>query len=849
MARGPMGSLARLLEGGSVAGLTDGQLLDRFASRGGAGAEAAFEALVIRHGPMVARVCRQSLRDPHDVEDAFQATFLILVRRADSIGERDLLGPWLYGVAHRVARKARAVAGKRRGREGGQAGFDPPARLDPAVRVDVDLAPVLHEEVNRLPAKYRQPVILCHLQGLTHAEAAHELAWPVGTVSVRLARARKILADRLTRRGITTASVATVSATLTAEASAALVAPSWVHTVAIAALATATGLPLTTAVSVGALTLARRTSMTMFLSPWKWLAIPATAAALTTAAGVGMVGSSPGPVDNPQQPPTPVVAKAAPDHASLPTVGISDPPAVVDQIVDGVPTIEGEDLIIKGKADRLASVVESLRLSDPAATYQLRLSGGKIRFQPPTPPEANLAAEAKQVSHDAQTGLTVDLTGPVTQYAGDFVRYKVTVTNKGTLPLSKVDVDVALPARGSFYVRGDYSPGMIFKASDRWGLCPRVAQLEPGQSVENSFSCQLTIPRDNDPPHRFQAEAVSGATRVSTDLVTYVTEKPKPAETPARTRLEKPDATDKANISAVPIAEPQRPPVRLAPPPASQGGVPARSDVKPAAAATLDEIVEQWEQRGAGGKTLKVAFERIEKSAKWGDKVTRGVMLLKSPNRACLEFQRARIGLGGKPVKQLDGAGLPVIDEEREPDQRIVATGQEVVQYEWDEKRVSLYPIKSGSQSSPWSPEPVLLWLKVPFLFGLTAAEVRGRFDLQLIPTQDRHHVIALKPRDPLDQRWLRQAVIWLDRETLAPSRLTLMPTGGKDLQEFRFTSVERDVAISDAYFEPKTDIPGWKMSQPPPLPTPDQIGPFLIGTLRLWRFLGDGLAGRPPAP
>ena len=380
MARGSVGPLARLLEGGSVAGLTDGQLLDRFATRGGAGAEAAFEALVTRHGPMVARVCRQSLRDPHDVEDAFQATFLVLVRRADAIGERDLLGPWLYGVAHRVARKARAVAGKRRGREGGRAGFDPPARLDPSARVDVDLAPVLHEEVNRLPAKYRQPVILCHLQGLTHAEAAHELAWPVGTVSVRLARARKILADRLTRRGITTGSVATVSATLTAEASAALVPASWIHAVAIAALATSTGLPLTTAVSVGALALARRTSMTMFLSPWKWFAIPATVA-LTTATGVAIVGSSsPGPAADPQQPPAPAVARPDPDDVHTPAVEFFGPGPVIERKSDGVQELEADNMVIDGKVGDLAKMVEALQKSDPTATYQLRLSGGKVRY-------------------------------------------------------------------------------------------------------------------------------------------------------------------------------------------------------------------------------------------------------------------------------------------------------------------------------------------------------------------------------------------------------------------------------------------------------------------------------------
>ena len=111
----------RLFGPGTVGALTDGQLLERFTTRRGDAAESAFEGLVARHGPMVLRVCRALLRDPHDADDAFQATFLVLARRAGAIGERELLGPWLYGVARRVALKARGVAARRRRREGGNA--------------------------------------------------------------------------------------------------------------------------------------------------------------------------------------------------------------------------------------------------------------------------------------------------------------------------------------------------------------------------------------------------------------------------------------------------------------------------------------------------------------------------------------------------------------------------------------------------------------------------------------------------------------------------------------------------------------------------------------------------------
>jgi polysaccharide biosynthesis/export protein len=278
----------RLFLDGTTAALTDGQLLERFTTRRAEAAEAAFEALISRHGPMVLRVVRGVLRDPHDVEDAFQATFLVLVRKARSIGERDLLGPWLYGVAHRVALKARTVAAKRNKREGG-AFDDPPADLNEGPWLD--LRPVLHEELNRLPEKYRKPVILCHLQGLTHSEAAQELAWPVGTVSVRLARARKLLKERLTRRGLTvTASL--WAAGLSLESASAAVPQLLIHSTTKAALAFAAGRSIAAGVvSAGAMALTRSTLTMMFVSRLKWIAAPMLLGTCTAGAFVYAQGT------------------------------------------------------------------------------------------------------------------------------------------------------------------------------------------------------------------------------------------------------------------------------------------------------------------------------------------------------------------------------------------------------------------------------------------------------------------------------------------------------------------------------------------------------------------------------
>ncbi len=194
-----------LFGAGTVTGLSDAQLLERFASRTARAAEdihaaeLAFEALVARHGPMVLGVCRRALADPEDVEDAFQATFLVLVRRAASVRATDSLGRWLYGVSRRVAAKARSRSRRDRRRTTPlQAEL---TASDPA-NDQAGLLAALDDEVSRLPAKYRAPVILCHLEGLSHAEAAARLRWPVGTVSGRLSRARGLLKDRLVRRGL-----------------------------------------------------------------------------------------------------------------------------------------------------------------------------------------------------------------------------------------------------------------------------------------------------------------------------------------------------------------------------------------------------------------------------------------------------------------------------------------------------------------------------------------------------------------------------------------------------------------------------------------------------------------------
>jgi HlyD family secretion protein len=195
--------LRTLLTLGTTQGLTDGQLLEHFCTLRGDSAELAFGALVDRHGPMVLRTCRAVLGNEPDAHDAFQATFLVLARRAHRLWIEDSLAPWLHEVAHRTATCARSAGARRRRLETRAAEADARPSQDPAHDAHLaDQSRVLHAELARLPERDRVPLVLCDLEGQTHEQAARHLGWPVGTVKSRLSRARDRLRHRLIRRGL-----------------------------------------------------------------------------------------------------------------------------------------------------------------------------------------------------------------------------------------------------------------------------------------------------------------------------------------------------------------------------------------------------------------------------------------------------------------------------------------------------------------------------------------------------------------------------------------------------------------------------------------------------------------------
>jgi RNA polymerase sigma factor (sigma-70 family) len=287
----PQAPLAALLEylGKTCAvmeleSLTDASLLERFVR---ARDEAAFAVLMHRHGPMVFGVCRRMLGDDPEADDAFQATFVVLARRAESVVLRpqESLAGWLYGVARRVASKARARAAARRHRQ--RELTDMPGKESLDAVTWQELRPILDEEVGRLPEKIRAPIVLCYFEGKSYDQAAQELGWPKSTLASRLARGRDLLRQRLVKRGITL-SAGAVTATLAEQAAPAGVAARLTINTVKAAASVAVGKPLAQGVlSDEAVALAEEAMKTMTGIKGKVLAL---LLALGLAAGTAFAG-------------------------------------------------------------------------------------------------------------------------------------------------------------------------------------------------------------------------------------------------------------------------------------------------------------------------------------------------------------------------------------------------------------------------------------------------------------------------------------------------------------------------------------------------------------------------------
>ena len=286
--------LNTLFHCGTTVQQSDAELLERFAAGRGEAAEAAFAALVERHGKMVLGVCQRVLGNWETAEDAFQATFLVLARKAASIARREQLANWLYGVALRAALDARSRAVRQKAREKRYRAMLPAEIPEPFVSSDVRV--VLDEELARLPERYRAAIVLCELEGLSRRQAAVQLGISEGTLSSRLARAKIQLKDRLTRRGLAL-STAALGSILAQDARAVVVSPILAGSTIELATLVSSGSSLAGLVSSPVATLTEGVLKAMLFAKVKSVFLGvATLALVTTGVGV-LAQTGPAPDD------------------------------------------------------------------------------------------------------------------------------------------------------------------------------------------------------------------------------------------------------------------------------------------------------------------------------------------------------------------------------------------------------------------------------------------------------------------------------------------------------------------------------------------------------------------------
>ncbi len=298
---------------GAIGDLTDGQLVERFATDTGEVAELAFAALVERHQSLVWRVCLAITRDRHQAEDAFQATFHVLARKARSLWVRDSLGPWLHQVACRTASCLRTAALRRRRHERRCAELEVGRYVEPADPRDPDRDAAVHEELGRLPEKYRAPLVLCDLEGWTHQEAAWFLGWPIGTVKTRQFHGRRLMKDRLIRRGFGPAVAVALVESLRKSAPAAMPAAA-VRNAIVAAMWELGRLMPGYVVSANVLTLTRGVLQAMLWNKLRYLAAAAFAVGIVSGgASVYVLGSQDKGTQDSKEGPKPSASAPAAD--------------------------------------------------------------------------------------------------------------------------------------------------------------------------------------------------------------------------------------------------------------------------------------------------------------------------------------------------------------------------------------------------------------------------------------------------------------------------------------------------------------------------------------------------------
>lgn len=503
----------------------DGELLERFrATRD----DAAFTGLVRRHGGMVLGVCRRVLRDPHAAEDAFQAVFLVLARKAGVIRPPGLLGPWLYGVAYRTALKARGREYRRRQVEQDFARTN--RRDDPvAPSADADLRPVLDQQVHELPEKYRLPLVLCAVQGLGKAEAAERLGLPEGTVSSRLARAREMLRDRLTRRGIAVPAVV-LGGVLVPGSLRAAVPTELSAAAANVALGAAPAAP-------AVLTLTHEVLSAMTLTKLKLLAAVAVAVALT-GGGFGLYTASadekkPGekpaavkPGDKPAKPEGEKPAKPTGDTPEKPKPAKPDNPNKPKPEKPADPNKPKPQKPAGAVGPKVGGVVASVDAAARTVTLTTKTEKGV------TDKVVHLAADAKVVVDGKAGELSAVPKGAFASF--------IASAAKDAGPIEATEVRVTGPSVGGVITKVNES-SVTIEYPSKEGKTTRELTLAPGGKVliSKTMDSKLTDLKVGDKVSAVLSTDQTGALTVSIVRDGDPGDKPKPTT--------KPDKSDDEN--------------------------------------------------------------------------------------------------------------------------------------------------------------------------------------------------------------------------------------------------------------------------------------------------------------
>ena len=221
-------------------------------------------------------------------------------------------------------------------------------------------------------------------------------------------------------------------------------------------------------------------------------------------------------------------------------------------------------------------------------------------------------------------------------------------------------------------------------------------------------------------------------------------------------------------------------------------------------------ILAEWEKQSKKVTTLSVGFHRVDKSAAWGDEFSDGKAVLKAPNLACIEWQKAKLDGQGKPMMKPNAKGEPAWVLEPEPTERVVCNGKEVLQYAFAQRTLFVFPMEKDTRAKALQEGPL------PFLFNMKAEEATRRYGMRLLQEDEREYLIAIVPNDPADRGNFERAFLWLKKSNYLPNKLRLYPVQGgqgqaAESQEFTFFNIDTVRPVADTFFNPPLKMAGWE--------------------------------------